>query len=72
VIVLILVVGQNAVDSLPNHGQQWLLDERGVSSVFKGISELFSEPDPFIKLTNGEETGIRRQGRGRKFDFDRP
>ena len=48
--------------ALPNHGQQWLLDERGVALVFKGIGELFGQPDPFIKLTNGEQTGIRRQG----------
>ena len=72
VVVLILVVGQDAVDPLPNHGQQRVLDEGGIPPVLEGGGELLGEPDPLVELADRQQPGVTRERGGRKLDLDRP
>jgi 3-hydroxy-3-methylglutaryl CoA synthase len=45
VIVLVLVIGEDAVDPLPDHAQEGLASEGGVAAVVEGVGELLGEPD---------------------------
>ncbi len=72
VVVLILVVGQDAIDSLPHHGQLRVLDEGGIATVLESGGKLLGEPDLLVELANRQQSGIRRQRGGRKLDIDWP
>jgi hypothetical protein len=72
VVVLVLVVGQDAIDSLPNHGEQGLLDKDRIAPVFQRRAELLGKPNPLIELSDGQQPGISgHRGRG-KFDVNWP
>ena len=61
VVVLVLVIGEDAVDPLPDHAQERLLGERRIASVVEGGGELFGEPDLLIELPDREEPGVAGQ-----------
>ena len=45
VVVLVLVIGEDAVDPLPDHAQERLPGERRVAAVVEGGGELFGESE---------------------------
>ena len=59
-IVLILVISEDAVDSLPDHAQKRLPGEVGVSSIVESSGELLGESDSLVELPHRQEAGIAR------------
>jgi hypothetical protein len=72
VVVLVLVVGEDAVDPLADHAQERLAGEPGVAWVVQRGGELLGEADAVVELPDGQEPGIAGQGRGRDLDRDGP
>jgi hypothetical protein len=72
VVVLILVVSQDAIDSLPDHGQLRVRDEGGIVTVLESSGKLLGEPDLLIELADRQQPGIRGQRSGGKLDIDWP
>ena len=71
-VVLVLVVGEDAIDSLSHHAQQRMPSKKLVSTVLKRCSELFGKPDMVIKLPDGQEAAVARERRWRNLDVNRP
>ena len=70
VVVLILVIGEDAIDPLPHHGGERLSDEGGDAGVIERGGELIGEADLLVELPHGKESGIARDRGGRDFDLD--
>ena len=70
VIVLILVIGEDAVDPLPDHAQQRLPREGRIAAIVESGRELFGESDVLVDLSHGQEAGIAGEWCGRDLDFD--
>ena len=72
VVVLVLVVGEDAVDALADHAEQGLLGERRVAYVVECGGELLGEADLRVVLPDRDEPGVAGQGCGRDLDLDGP
>ncbi len=57
-IVLVLVIGEDAVDPLADHAQHGLARERRIAAVVEGVGELLGESDSVVELPHREEPGI--------------
>ncbi len=62
-IVLVLVVGEDTEDPLPNHVEQRLPSEEGVPLVLDRGGELLGEPDLTIKLADKEEKKRKKKNK---------
>ena len=71
VVVLVLVIGEDAVDPLADHAQERLPGERRVAGVVEGGGELLGEPDPLVELPDHQQPAIAGQPRRRCFHDDR-
>ena len=72
VVILVLVIGQDAVDPLPDHGQQRVPGESGVPPVIECGGELLGEADLLVELTKHQESGITGERRGGELELNRP
>jgi hypothetical protein len=55
VVVLVLVAGQDTVDTGADHLQERVLGEVGVARVVQSVCEVTGEPDAVVELANGEQ-----------------
>lgn len=58
VVVLVFVIGEEAVQALADHAHQGVPGERRIASVLEGIGKLLREADLFVELADGEEPGV--------------
>ena len=65
------IVGEDAVDPLPHHTQEWLLDKLGIAHVVESVGELLGATDLLIELADGQEPGVAGQRRGGDLDLKR-
>jgi hypothetical protein len=52
VIVLVFVIGEDAIDPLSHHAQQGLLGEEGIASVVESGCDLLGELGPLVELAD--------------------
>ena len=71
VIVLVLVVGEDAVDALADHAQEGLLRQGGIAWVVERGGELLSEAKLLVALPDRDEPGVAGQRCGGDLDLDR-
>ena len=71
-VVLVLVIGEDAVDPLADHAQERLPGERGIAWVVECGGELLGEPDLLVELPDRDEPGVAGEGCGRDLDLDGP
>ena len=57
-VVLVLVAGQDAVDTGPNHLQEGVLGEGGVAGIIEGVGEGSAEFDVLVELADGQQPGV--------------
>ena len=71
-VVLVLVIGEDAIDPLPDHAQERLRGESRVAAVVEGGRELFGEPEDLVELSDRQESGIAGEGIVGDLDLDGP
>src|SRR5262249_43050448 len=71
VVVLVLVAGEDAVDPGANHLPEGGRGEVGVAGVVEGVGEGPGEPDAFVELPEGKESGVAGELARRRLDNDR-
>ena len=69
-IVLIFVIGENAIDALADHAEERLVSEIGVALVVQSCGELLGKFDVIVELSDRQEAGIAGERCGRNLDFD--
>jgi hypothetical protein len=70
-VVLVLVAGQDAEDTGPDHLQEGVLRKVGVAGVVEGVGESPGEPDALVELAEGEQPGVAGQLSRRRLDDER-
>ena len=63
-VVLVLIVSEDAVDPLADHAQERLPGEPGAAWVGQRGGELLGQADAVVELADGQEPGIAGQRRG--------
>jgi hypothetical protein len=68
VVVLVLVAGQDAVDARPDHLQEGVLGQVGVTGVIQGLGKGPGQADALVKLADGEQSGVAGELARRRLD----
>ena len=71
VVVLIGVIGENAVQPHPRHFGEGMVHVRGMAGIVQGRDELCGESDSLVELPNRQQSGIAGQLGVRRLDNDR-
>jgi hypothetical protein len=71
VVILVLVVGQDAVDAAAHHLQEGMLREAGGAGVVEGGGEGLGESDAVVELADGQQTGVTGKLARRGLDHER-
>jgi hypothetical protein len=58
VVVLVLVVGQNAVAPHADHLREGMLDKRLMARIIQGPGKLSGQPDPLVELPDRQQAGV--------------
>ncbi len=65
---MIVIISNDAVDTLSNHGYEPVSSEFGFALILEGIGDLLDEPDELLELVNGNESTIALEGFVRNFN----
>ena len=58
VVILIFVIGEDAVNPLADHGKEAVCSEVGISPVVKHFGDLTGEADLIVELPDGDQAAI--------------
>ena len=57
-VILVLVVGEDAKDAGADHRQEGVLDAVGVAGVVPGVDEGQGEPDMLVERSDGQQPDV--------------